>query len=327
MLAAPEEIHQLEDDHLQILLTPAQGLHRGLHPGNVPMVVRAPNVDYPVESPFILIPVVGDVRRQVGRLAIAADQHPVLVIPVGRGAKPQGPILFVDMAPLLQLPDDPFHLPRLVQIPLPEPDIKGDAESLQIPPLPLHHPVQSLPPEKLKPLLRRHRSQFRMFIEEFFGHFQHILSRIAVRGDLGLLPQELAEPGFQRAGELIRLTAGIIDVELLAHIFPHRRQKARQAVAHRRGPGINHIHRARWVSADKLQLDLLWTVDPLASVAGSQGHDLGQEPAPPVLTQMKVDESRASDLGPLDRGLRQIQLVHQQLSHLPGGQASLTAQD
>src|SRR3954465_6256064 len=47
-------------------------------PRHVAVVVGAEDVDQAVEAALQLVPVIGDVGRQVGRLAVGADQHPVL---------------------------------------------------------------------------------------------------------------------------------------------------------------------------------------------------------------------------------------------------------
>ena len=62
----------------------AERRDRGAQPGDVAVVVGAEHVDQPAEAALELVPVVGDVGGEVGRLAVGADQHPVLVVAEGR---------------------------------------------------------------------------------------------------------------------------------------------------------------------------------------------------------------------------------------------------
>ena len=59
----------------------AEGSHTGLHARHVALVVGAPDVDDAVEvAQDELVVVVGDVGGEVGRDAVAAHQHVVLVL-------------------------------------------------------------------------------------------------------------------------------------------------------------------------------------------------------------------------------------------------------
>ena len=75
-------------DDLQLVGVVAERLHGGLHPRHVAVVVGAPDVDEQVEAAGELVAVVGDVGQQVGVLAVALDQHPVLVVAEVGGAQP-----------------------------------------------------------------------------------------------------------------------------------------------------------------------------------------------------------------------------------------------
>ena len=66
------------------------------------MVVGAPDVDDVVDA-LELIPVIGNVGGEVGVLAIGLDQNAVLVIAQVGGAEPQGAVLGVEVAHLVEL--------------------------------------------------------------------------------------------------------------------------------------------------------------------------------------------------------------------------------
>ena len=98
------------------LVRPGQGVHGPLQPGHVAVVVGAPDVDDLVKAPDLeLVPVVGDVRGEVGVEAVGPAEHVVLQVqlgdvllalarlPVGLlqdtgGSQPQGPLLLVGPA-------------------------------------------------------------------------------------------------------------------------------------------------------------------------------------------------------------------------------------
>ena len=66
--------------------------------GDVAVVVGAEHVDQALEAALELVPVVGDVGGEVGRLAVGADQDPVLVVAeVGR-AQPERALALVGVA-------------------------------------------------------------------------------------------------------------------------------------------------------------------------------------------------------------------------------------
>ena len=78
----------------------AERLDRGPHPRDVAVMVGAEHVDQPVEAALELVPVVGDVGGEVGRLAVGADQDPVLVVAELGGAQPERALVAVDVAAL-----------------------------------------------------------------------------------------------------------------------------------------------------------------------------------------------------------------------------------
>jgi hypothetical protein len=105
LLAVAVEHGELDQGHGQALRIDAGGGQSALHPGDVAVVVGAPDVDDAVEAPLELVQVVGDVGGEVGVDAVVAPHHPVLLVAEGGGAEPQGAVLFVEVAVLAQL----FH--------------------------------------------------------------------------------------------------------------------------------------------------------------------------------------------------------------------------
>ena len=73
----------------------------------------APDVDEAVKAALVLVVVVGDVGREVRRHAVVADDDAVLVVAVRRRLEPEGTVLLVDVALLLEDLDDLAHRIRV----------------------------------------------------------------------------------------------------------------------------------------------------------------------------------------------------------------------
>ena len=121
-----------------------------LEAGHVAVVVGAPDVDDPVEAPDgELVPVVGDVGREVGVEAVGPTEHivlqvqlldvrlffagPPVVVPedVG-GPEPQSPVLLIGPAPRRQQLHRLGHIAALVEGGLIEPVVVADLVPLQV---------------------------------------------------------------------------------------------------------------------------------------------------------------------------------------------------
>ena len=100
LLTALDQVDQLHDHELEPVALAAERLPGGQHARDVAVVVGAPRVDEAVEFAAALVEVVGDVRREVGDLAVRAAQDAVLVVAEGRRAQPDRPLALVDMAVL-----------------------------------------------------------------------------------------------------------------------------------------------------------------------------------------------------------------------------------
>ena len=100
-----------------------------LQPADVAVVVGAEQVDAQVEAALPLVEVVGGVGGEVGRLAVALDEDPVLVVAeVGR-AQPDRAVLLEDVALLAQPGQPPLDRAGLVQRALGEPDVEVGRKS------------------------------------------------------------------------------------------------------------------------------------------------------------------------------------------------------
>ena len=108
-LAVAQQVDKLAQQDL-VLARVAHGVGDGLHALDVAVVVGTPNVDLVIDD-LELLPAVGHVGGEVGVLAIALDEHAVLVVAeIGR-LEPQGAVLgAIEQALVLE------HLEGLVDV-------------------------------------------------------------------------------------------------------------------------------------------------------------------------------------------------------------------
>ena len=97
-------------------------------PADVAVVIGAEHVDAAVETALPLVEVVRSVGTEIGRLAVATDQHPILVVAEVSGAKPDRALLLEDVPLVSQPRDRPLQLALFMQGPLGEPDVEVDPE-------------------------------------------------------------------------------------------------------------------------------------------------------------------------------------------------------
>ena len=102
-LAAAHERHELAEDDLELVGLVAERLHAGLQARDVAVVVGAPDVDEQLVAAGELVAVVGDVREQVGGLAVGLHEDAVLVVAEVGGAQPHGAVLLEDHAVVAQV--------------------------------------------------------------------------------------------------------------------------------------------------------------------------------------------------------------------------------
>src|SRR5665811_2272847 len=96
-----------------------------------PVVVRAPDVDQPVEAPTELLHDVADVGAEIGPVAVRLANHPVLVVPERRRAEPERAVLLEQCPRRLQALDRPSDPAVAIERALALPDVEADAEMRQ----------------------------------------------------------------------------------------------------------------------------------------------------------------------------------------------------
>lgn len=89
--AVPEERHHLEQVHIEVIGIVAEEFDGRLQTDDVAVMIGAPDIDQLLESAVKFILRIGDIRAEIGGLAIGADDHAVLVVSVVGRAEPPAP--------------------------------------------------------------------------------------------------------------------------------------------------------------------------------------------------------------------------------------------
>ena len=111
-----DDVHELQHRDLEPLGVHAQGRDVGLHPRDVAVVVRAERDDHQVEAALELVLGVGDVGREVRRLAGRALEDAVLVVAELGRTQPQRALGAIEVALLRQALDPPLDRARLALV-------------------------------------------------------------------------------------------------------------------------------------------------------------------------------------------------------------------
>ena len=90
-------------------------------------MVCAPQIDDAVEATLKFIAVISNISSEIGGHTIVADNNAVLVIAIGGRVEPQGAVLFINTALLLQIFAGLLNFAAIMQRLLAEPYVKGYA--------------------------------------------------------------------------------------------------------------------------------------------------------------------------------------------------------
>ena len=100
--AVGKEANGLIDQDVYPVSASSQGSKARFGPGDVAVVIGGPDVDDALEAAPELLQMVGEVRRDICRLAVAATHGPIALVGEGRRAQPESAVRLVGMAALLQ---------------------------------------------------------------------------------------------------------------------------------------------------------------------------------------------------------------------------------
>ena len=294
--AVDDEADPGDQQHPDRFLVVAHRLGGVADPGDGAVVVGAPDVDQLLEAAAELLGDVADVRGEVGRLAVRAQDHPVLVVAERRRAEPGRAVLLVDVAAGPQPLDRPADPALGVERALALPDVEVDAEVGEAGLDPGPDRAGRPRPDDLGRVgtgrLRGGQDRLRQRVGERLG----VVAVIAVLGDRRPGPQ-----GEDRRPELADLGARIVEVVLARDGMAAGLEDPAQDVADECAAGVADRQRPGRVGRHELDVDppRRGRRDP----APARG--LGQDPAHDAVErgvgQAQVDEARRGDV---DRGER-----------------------
>ena len=312
-LSVPHQLDQLHQHDVEAVLSvQIQRVHRALQPGDVPVVIGAPDVDGLVKAPNLqLVAVVGDIRGKIGIEAVAAAQHVVLQVQLGNGlfalpfgqhlasqnfgrTQPERSVLLVGKAQLCQPVDGLFDEAALVQLRFKEPAVILHAVAQQVRFHPGDVPLQAEVGHGGVPLTHRLREPaVSLFLQEGLCQLDDVLAVIAVLGKgRGLVPQQqLLIPCVDGRGKLFDLIARVVDIELPADLPSGKAQHRGQRIAQHAAPGIAQVHRAGRVGGHEFHIDRpsLSVVD--MSVVHALLTDRVQDRPIPAVGQTEIDKA------------------------------------
>src|SRR3990172_1426264 len=129
LCAAPVEHRELHQKYLKSVRILAKRLECCFYPCYIAVMIRSPDINYPVKSAFILVQMVGDVGCKISLLPIVSDHYAILFISIPAGPQPSGAVLKVQFPCLLKLADAIIPFATFEQgslgKPVVEPDIHG----------------------------------------------------------------------------------------------------------------------------------------------------------------------------------------------------------
>ena len=198
---ASGQVDELVEQHLDPLGVVAEHACDGGVPVARAVVVGAEDVDRPVEAAVELVGEVDDVGGAVGRRSgLGADQHAVVVVPVGRRAGPDGAVLLVGVEPRQELGQPLLELALL-------------------------RPAVEMDPEALERLLDLRQHQ-RHGVAAQRREVGDVGALVAVLGRLLATPARL-----DRGAEELHLAAGVVVVVLALDVVAGELEQPRDRVA------------------------------------------------------------------------------------------------
>ncbi len=228
-LAALHQAYELHDRRLVQIGVVTQRLDRCPHPRHVAVVIGSDRIDHPLRPPFQLVPVVGDVGGEVGRLAVGAHEHPILVVAKLSRPQPDRALALVDVTPPAQMLDRRLDLGALVQGALREPGVEAHPEALQGCLYPLAHRLGTASGEFLQV------GRVGSGSGKVAGQLHDILASVSVLGRLAAL-----HPRRDRLREAAHLTADVVEEVLPLDIVAGQLEQPRERIPVRRPPAGRH---------------------------------------------------------------------------------------
>ena len=295
--AIPEEVDELHQDYLQGLLLMPKRLHGGGHPGDVPMMISAPDVDHGLKTSQELVPVVGDVGCKIGRIPVLPDDNPVFFVPEGCGPEPEGPSFPIDETLLFQIQEELFDAFVPIEFPFAEVEVENDTEGPQILFDSFQNCARSIIGETRNDLGRvPDQVFFPVPFEQFRSQVADVIAFVASFGKFRRLTQQFTIAEQNGFPQIVHLVSRIVDVIFPGNLIADGRKNVRDDVTHDGPARMTDMKRPRGVGADKFHLDPLAFSQIRRSVPIPLPPDGLEERGQSTLPNKKVQKAGTGDL-------------------------------
>ena len=292
-------------------------------------MVAAPDVDQQVKAAVEFILVVGDVRREVGRVAVGTDEHLVLFAAEFGCLVPDSAVLFVGQAALAQVVDDGHDFAVFMQIALEEPAIVMHAVFFHIRFHLRNVFRQAEADERFAALLLGDVHQaVAVFCGVFLCEVENILAVVTVLRKLRrVLREKLLITDRKRKAEFFELVARVVDVELTPHVVARRVEHGSETVAECAAARVAHVHRAGRVGGDEFDHDLALFAVVAAAVLRVGGQHVLQHVTVKGGAQKEIHEAGAGGLRFSEVCTRKFEIAEDRRGDLRGSHAERARRD
>ncbi len=345
LFPAAEQRHELHQAHFEGLDRAAERSQAGAQPGDIAVMIGAPDVQQMIEAALQFVEDIGNVRRKIRLDAVLADHHAILLVAVVGTLEPQRAVLEVGVSALFQGIDRALHRTVVAQGALGKPAIEGDAEFAQI----LADVAQDFPERQIehaaecgfadeRPRAGNERIDVRVLIaslrlirrqiledfgrampqaqafrgEQAFADRGDVVAPIAVRGKGEALAALFQIPQPRAHRQDFHLASRIVDVVLALHAPAHRLQQIRDRRTERGMAAVAHVQRARGICRHEFHLHRSPAARRRPAVPAPLAQHLADLRVIGVIRQEEIDEAGARDLDFGDRRARR-QPAHQRL--------------
>jgi hypothetical protein len=226
-------------------------------------------------------------------LTVALEDHAVLGIAEFHGSEPDGPVGFVNEAPLLQIFNGMCYRATLIELALALPGVEADPEVLEVLPyLPEHHGEGKI--HEVLAGIRKGASAVLLahILKSSTRYLFHVCSPVPLLGEGVLFMEKSLIPGKHGLTQKEHLPASIVYVVLPGDLIPCCLKEICQRAAYRGAPAVSQVKGTGRVSAYELDLHL----PSSAHVSAKEGRPLFKERAQrtgdEVETEGEVDITR-----------------------------------
>ena len=249
-----------------------------------------------VEAATELLGHVADVGGEVGRLAVRAEDDPVLVVAVRRRAEPDRAVLLVDVSALAQALDRARDPALVVEARLARPDVEMDAEGLETR-LDAFADATGGPSTELAVGVGAGLGRCRPEVgRQLGGEVVDVVALVAALGHRLAPPQRR-----DRRSQVADLTARVVEVVLARHLLPAGLEHAAREIADERAARVPDVERPGRVGRHELDIDRARTDRRDPPPAGRVGEDRRDRRFERAVAQADVEEAGRGDLGGRDR--------------------------